>query len=84
MNQFKDKRFSFTGRLESMTVKHAEDTITSNGGKVVSVLKNVDYLVVGKAAGSKLAVAKAKKVNMISEHQFLQLIHETTQHKEKQ
>lgn len=84
MNPFQDKRFSFTGRLETMTSKHAEETIAKHGGKTVSKLKDVDYLVVGKAPGSKLAVAKAQKVNMISEHQFLQLIHQSTQNKEKQ
>jgi DNA ligase (NAD+) len=47
-----------------------------NGGKLLSsVSANLNYLVAGESAGSKLAKAqKIKTVNIISEEDFLKLI----------
>ena len=67
--------FLFTGSLEKFTRKDAEEMVLQNGGKTLSsVTKNLNYLVAGAKAGSKLT--KAKKITtikIISEDAFLEL-----------
>lgn len=68
--------FLFTGTLNQMKRSEAEALAEEHGGQIVSgVSKNLNYLVVGEDAGSKLE--KAKKINtikIITEAEFLALI----------
>jgi len=69
--------FLFTGTLTKFKRSEAETLVEQNGGIIVSgVSSKLNYLVVGADAGSKLE--KAKKINtvkILSEDDFLQLIH---------
>ncbi len=68
--------FLFTGTLPTLKRSEAEGMVEANGGKLLSgVSANLNYLVSGDDAGSKLD--KAKKigtVKIISESEFLSLI----------
>ncbi|MFH1171727.1 MAG: NAD-dependent DNA ligase LigA [bacterium] len=69
------KVFVVTGTLSSMTRDDAHSSIRKQGGDVSSsVSKNVDYLVVGDAPGSKLAKAERIGVHILTEEQFLRLL----------
>lgn len=70
------KTFLFTGTLASMKRSEAEKMAEQHGGKLLSsVSANLNYLVAGEAAGSKLDKArKIKTVNIITEQEFLELI----------
>lgn len=69
-----NKSFLITGTL-SKPRKHFEDIITANGGILLStVSKNLDYLLVGEKAGSKLEKAKKIGVKVINEYDFFTLI----------
>ncbi len=69
-----NKSFLITGTL-SKPRKHFEDIITANGGVLLStVSKNLDYLLVGEKAGSKLEKAKKINVKIINEYEFLELL----------
>ena len=68
--------FLFTGTLPTLKRNVAEKMAEENGGKLLSsVSANLNYLVAGESAGSKLAKAqKIKTVKIISEEDFLGLI----------
>ena len=70
------KTFLFTGSMQKYTRKEAQELVLQNGGKIISaVSKNLDYLVAGEKAGSKLE--KAKKIptiKIISENEFSEMI----------
>ena len=68
--------FLFTGTLPTLKRSAAEKLAEENGGKLLSsVSANLNYLVAGESAGSKLEKAKKiKSVNIISEEEFLNLI----------
>ncbi len=70
------KTFLFTGTLPTLKRSEAEELVEQNGGKLLgSVSSNLNYLVAGEEAGSKLE--KAKKINtvrIISEAEFLRLV----------
>ncbi|MDP2209839.1 MAG: NAD-dependent DNA ligase LigA [Bacteroidota bacterium] len=69
------KIFVLTGTLSSMAREEAKEKIEKLGGKVASsVSKNVNYLVVGADAGSKLEKAKKIGVEIIEEDEFLGMI----------
>lgn len=68
------KTFLITGTLDKPR-KEYEQLVISNGGKLLSaVSKNLDYLIVGKDAGSKLAKAEKLGVKTISQDEFLLMI----------
>jgi NAD-dependent DNA ligase (contains BRCT domain type II) len=69
------KTFLFTGKLTAFTRDHAEELVEKNGGRnISSVSKNLNYLVVGEKAGSKLKKAEQLgTVKIIDEYQFLEL-----------
>ncbi len=74
-NILEDKSFVFTGTLNTLTRTKAEDLVKKNGGRVLSsVSGNLDYLVCGEEAGSKLEKARKHDVKIISEKEFLNLI----------
>lgn len=69
------KTFVLTGSLESMTRDEASEKIRSLGGKTLeSVSKNLDYLVAGEKAGSKLAKAEELGVLVLGEDEFLEML----------
>jgi DNA ligase (NAD+) len=68
--------FLFTGTLSQLKRSDAEAMVEANGGKIVSgVSSKLNYLVVGKDAGSKLE--KAKKIpaiKIINENDFIKMM----------
>lgn len=68
---FTGKTFVLTGTLPSLTREEAKQLIEENGGKVASgVSKNVDIVLVGEDAGSKLDKAKKLGLKIIGEDDF--------------
>ncbi len=68
------KTFLITGTL-SKGRKEVEDHIRSLGGKISgSVSKNLDYLIAGDKAGSKLEKANKLGVKVISEEEYNRLV----------
>ncbi len=70
------KTFLITGTLPHFDRKDMESLILANGGKLLSsVSKNLNFLIVGENAGSKLDKAKALgSVNIINEDQILSMM----------
>lgn len=70
------KTFLFTGKLDLFTREKAQEMVEKHGGVNLSaVSKNLNYLVAGEKAGSKLAKAeKLGTVQVLSEQEFLDLI----------
>ena len=68
--------FLFTGSLKLMNRIEAKELVEMNGGKnLSSVSKNLDYLVIGENAGSKLKKAtNLGTIKIIEEEKFLELI----------
>lgn len=74
------KTFVITGSLSSPR-KVIQKLITDNGGEIKSsVSKNLDYLVAGDKAGSKLDKANKQGVAVISEDALQQMIQEGIAH----
>ena len=73
---FQGKNFLVTGKLEKFTRKEIQEEIEKFGGKNLSaVSKNLDYLIVGKDAGSKLKKAQdIGTIKILSEEDFFELI----------
>ncbi|MPN04087.1 DNA ligase [bioreactor metagenome] len=70
------KTFLFTGTLTLFTRDEAEEIVEKNGGRNISgVSKNLNYLVVGEKAGSKLKKAKEiGTITIINEEEFMKLV----------
>ena len=65
------KTFVITGSLSEMSRDEAHEFIKSRGGKILnSVSKELDFLVVGEDAGSKLEKAKSLNITTITEDQL--------------
>lgn len=75
-NRLEGKTFLFTGSLQKFTRDRAKQLVEENGGKLLSgVSANLNYLVVGEDAGSKLTKAKKiPSIQILSEDEFLQMI----------
>lgn len=75
-NKLEGKTFLFTGTLQQFGRDRAKQLVEENGGKLLSgVSANLNYLVAGEEAGSKLA--KAKKIpgiTVLTEEEFLKMI----------
>lgn len=71
-----NKTFLFTGKLSLFTRDQAEEMVEKHGGKNISaVSKNLNYLVVGEKAGSKLKKAQdIGTIIVLDEQQFLDLL----------
>lgn len=72
------KTFLFTGSLSQFTRDEAKEMVEQYGGKTLSgVSKNLNYLVAGENAGSKLTKAKEiDSIEIINETDFLNMIAE--------
>ncbi|MFZ1789035.1 MAG: NAD-dependent DNA ligase LigA [Saprospiraceae bacterium] len=70
------KTILFTGTLTTMGRKQAEELAEAHGAKNISgVSKNLDILVVGESAGSKLTKAQAiGSIQILTEEEFVALI----------
>lgn len=67
--------FVLTGTLPSYSREQAKRLIEENGGKVASsISKNVNYVLVGEDAGSKLAKAKKLGIATIDEPAFKKML----------
>lgn len=73
---FAGNTFLFTGTLSQCTRSEAEKMVLAHGGKIAgSVNKNLNYLVVGSEAGSKLDKARTiSSIRIINEQEFLELM----------
>lgn len=70
-NPMKDKVFLFTGKFVYDKRENYKKIIIENGGKVLSAFsKNVDYLIYGFEAGSKLKKAIANGTQVMDEPRF--------------
>ena len=69
------KTFLFTGTLQNFTRNEIKEEIEKLGGKNLSaVSKNLDYLIVGEKAGSKLKKAQELgTVKIITEEEFMKI-----------
>ena len=66
------KTVVFTGELESFSRSDAERMVREMGGNAAgSVSAKTDFVVVGKAPGSKATKAQRLGVKILSEKQFL-------------
>lgn len=70
------KSFLFTGSLTQFTRTEAQKMVEDHGGKNISaVSKNLDFLVAGEKAGSKLKKAQELgTVKILTEDEFLRMI----------
>ena len=70
------KSILFTGSLQNLNRKEAQEIAESNGAKNISaVSKKLDILVVGEKAGSKLTKAQALgTVQIMTEQEFIDLL----------
>lgn len=75
-DKFQGKTFLFTGTLTQLKREEAEEIVEKNGGKnISSVSKNLNYLVVGEKAGSKLTKAQSiGSIEILTEDQFLEML----------
>jgi len=74
-NEFTDKIFVLTGKLEVYSRDEAQNLIESLGGKVTgSVSKKTDFVVYGSDAGSKLKKAKELGIKILNESEFKDLL----------
>ena len=72
---FSGKTFLFTGTLKHFTRNQIKEEIEKLGGKNLSaVSKNLDYLIVGEKAGSKLKKAQEiSSIKILTEEEFIEL-----------
>ena len=69
------RSFLFTGKLEQMSRREANEMVKGAGGRLVSgVSKSLDVLVVGEKPGSKLKKAEALGIEVMAESAFLRLL----------
>jgi len=63
--------------LHNLKRNEAEELVLQLGGNIASTInKNLDYLIVGDKAGSKLEKAKNLGIKILNEKEFMELIYE--------
>lgn len=80
---FEGKSFLFTGSLQNLTREGAQKKVELLGGTIASsVSKNLDYLVVGDNAGSKIKKAEkfvnGGKLQILDENSWMRLMDQET------
>lgn len=74
-SEFAGKNIIFTGSLEKMSRNEAKAQAEKLGMKVLSAIsKNLDFVIVGDEAGSKLTKAKELNLNILNEEEWLEMI----------
>ena len=69
---WQELKFVLTGTMETYSRNDAAKLIKELGGKVLTaVSKNVDYLIVGENAGSKLDKAESLNIKVLNEAEFI-------------
>ena len=70
-NPIKGKNFLATGKLQKYKRNDIKDIILSKGGNYLSaVSKNLDFLITGEKAGSKLEKAEKLGIRVLTEEEF--------------
>ena len=70
-NPIKSKNFLATGKLQKYKRNDIKDIILSKGGNYLSaVSKNLDFLIAGEKAGSKLEKAEKLGIRVLTEEEF--------------
>ena len=70
-NPIKGKNFLATGKLQKYKRNDIKDIILSKGGNYLStVSKNLDFLIAGEKAGSKLEKAEKLGIRILTEDEF--------------
>lgn len=73
--QLQGETFLFTGTLPTLKRHEAEAMVKAKGGRILSgVSKNLNHLVAGEKAGSKLDKANKLGIEILSEAEFLAYI----------
>ena len=74
-NKINKKVFVLTGTMASFSREQLITKIERFGGQVKNTIsKNIDYLIVGDKAGSKLEKAKKLGTNILKEEELLKLL----------
>lgn len=75
-NKLDGATFLFTGTLTAFSRDRAKQLVEENGGKLLSgISANLNFLVVGSDAGSKLTKAqKIESIKIITEDEFLKML----------
>ncbi len=74
-NEINKKVFVLTGTMKSFSREQLITKIEGCGGQVKnSISKNIDYLIVGNKAGSKLEKAKKLGTNILKEEELIKLL----------
>ncbi|MBD3197557.1 MAG: hypothetical protein GF317_21060 [Candidatus Lokiarchaeota archaeon] len=76
MSDIKNKKFCFTGKLESMTRNEAQDLVKDKSGiPKTSIVKDLDYLVSNaEHETTKIKKAREQGTAIINEQEFLKLV----------
>ena len=75
-NRFEGKTFVLTGTLDQFSRNEARKKIEERGGKAAAaVSKKTTYVIAGEAAGSKLQKARDLGIPILSEEEFVELLH---------
>lgn len=76
-SKFSNLTILFTGSLATMSREEAKTIAIANGANIASsISKNVNLLVAGEKAGSKLKKAQQLNIKIISEDEWLKLLEE--------
>lgn len=74
-NMFFNKSLIFTGTLSQMSRDEAKKLAASKGARIASAIsKNVDFVVLGEKAGSKLKKAQDLGITILTEEEFLDAV----------
>ncbi len=72
---FSNKKIVVTGTLKSLSREEVKSILIKNGAKVISqISNNTDYLIYGEKPGKKISLAKEKKIQILTENDFINLI----------